>query len=769
MIFQIISATVLAIVSFHVQAAPLPNDSLYSNGDFISVHYDSCPDKDDLHAAVAGKMVLDFYGLSRDKDYIVINGSCGFDLPSTSFVDNSPTVFNELYGPEGSTFSHLNAYVNQGSSEVSQFQSNAINQAANKWIATLNNNNKVFVLDGGPMDFTALVLQRMNALGFSGNYKNISVFQHSTGTNFNEIKTDDSNLAFMKSTATYVPIDNGNLSNNNTPDLRTESNTNSTEINEARNNPTYGSAWNTAFSILDPIAAKFDGSDTVEMLWVFGLDSNDIADWTDFFDMFTGGSVVVPATGNKIAVVGNSLADARTSFSNATNQPRVDCDSIGDGRWLCANFNNPTLSDVGSGGTTPITPPAPPVQPPTTVTPSNNSRIAAIGGNLAQARSNYSNLTSGPTVDCDSIGDGRWICANFNNPILSDVDGSGTTPVTPTAPPVQPPTVVPPSNNGRIAAIGGNLAQARSNYSRLTSGPTVDCDSIGDGRWICANFNNPTLSDVDGSASSGGSTGNTGASSGSSGNGTVNGNALFNNGDFISVHYDSCPDNDDIHSAVAGKMILDFYGLSRNSDYMVVNGTCGTDEGINNGRFVSKSVQIFNQLYGSEGSTNTWINAISNSNAVNLTANKWTQAINSNRTVFAVEGGPMDFTSRVLNQMSSSDRGKVTVIQHSNWNQNKTNDSNLSFVRSSTNYIRIDDGNHSNRTPDLQENNPRESILQRAQNDSTYGNSWDLAFNLFNPRNNPNVFDGSDAVELLWIFDIDSSDFSGWDGFFDMF
>jgi len=69
------------LMHFLVGDGTIPSDALFSNGDLISVQYDSCPDPDDLHASVAGRMVLDFYGLVRNEDYIVVNGTCGFDRP----------------------------------------------------------------------------------------------------------------------------------------------------------------------------------------------------------------------------------------------------------------------------------------------------------------------------------------------------------------------------------------------------------------------------------------------------------------------------------------------------------------------------------------------------------------------------------------------------------------------------------------------------------------------------------------------------------------
>ena len=138
---------------------------------------------------------------------------------------------------------------------------------------------------------------------------------------------------------------------------------NATEVAEARNSAVYGDAWNLAFNILNP-ASRFDGSDTVEILWILGLDSGDISGWTDFFDFFpadgstgggttttTGGTTTTTTTSSsgEVVAIGNSLAEARANFSAVTSQSTTDCDPVGDGRWICATFNNPTLSDVNTG------------------------------------------------------------------------------------------------------------------------------------------------------------------------------------------------------------------------------------------------------------------------------------------------------------------------------------------------------------------------------------------------------------------------------------
>jgi len=126
----------------------------------------------------------------------------------------------------------------------------------------------------------------------------------------------------------------------------------------------------------------------------------------------------MPANG--IAVIGNTLAEAKSNYAAATNLPRVDCDAVGGGQWVCANFRNPTRADVSDTPSEPVTPPTnPPPNPdpqPEPNPPSSN-RVAVIGATLAEARQRYSAATNLPRVDCDRLSDGRWICASFKHRI----------------------------------------------------------------------------------------------------------------------------------------------------------------------------------------------------------------------------------------------------------------------------------------------------------------------------------------------------------------
>ena len=322
----------------------IPSSSLFSTGDFIAMQYDSCPDPDDVHASVAGRMVLDYYGMEIDKDYSVVNGTCGYDLNRSNYLTYSPQIFNKLYGNQGSTATWLNAFDNEASSASAM---------AAKWKVALESGNKVWVAEGGPSDFTYKVIKALEGIaGDNINYKNITVVQHSSGSGFNERQTDDDNLAYVKSKATWLPINNGNNSGNATADLNDTGQ--QARIARFKANPEYGDEWAVAFDIAYSSSAKdkLDGSDTVELMWILGLDSGDVANWQEFEDKFmpteartdtdTGTDVDTDApvqTGNTIKIEAESVSigegwqvdTAKSGFSGS-----------GYIRWYGGNdFSNP--------------------------------------------------------------------------------------------------------------------------------------------------------------------------------------------------------------------------------------------------------------------------------------------------------------------------------------------------------------------------------------------------------------------------------------------
>ena len=114
----------------------------------------------------------------------------------------------------------------------------------------------------------------------------------------------------------------------------------------------------------------------------------------------------------RIAVVGDTLAEAETLYRQATNLPRADCDPLADGRWICASFRNPRLSDA-SVPTAPVEPSPSPTPP--TLPASPDERVAVYGATILEAQDAYRQATTMPRADCDRYGSG-WLCASFDSP-----------------------------------------------------------------------------------------------------------------------------------------------------------------------------------------------------------------------------------------------------------------------------------------------------------------------------------------------------------------
>ena len=107
----------------------------------------------------------------------------------------------------------------------------------------------------------------------------IHVIQHSIAAN--EGNTNDNNLAFVKLNTDYITIANGNQPNT-TADLNTGVAVDD-DFRTWAAGSTNASGWE--FS-LDYFAEKLDFSDTVELLYILNIGTDEIADTVDFTSYF---------------------------------------------------------------------------------------------------------------------------------------------------------------------------------------------------------------------------------------------------------------------------------------------------------------------------------------------------------------------------------------------------------------------------------------------------------------------------------------------------
>ena len=277
----------IAVLAVSMIAILSSQPSIAASEDLIALHYDVSPDLDDLQAIAAGANLSEWFAVNP----AVVIGTYGrvdhSSFGNLEFLYNVDTntlgqgpnigetrlqkaqaVANAAYGSEN--------YLDTGSGWTQSVNA----QAAIFW-PVLQNGNTVSIADGGPMDFTADVLTRLQTHHGATNaqLKQVRVVQHSLG--FNVQQTLPANLSRVSNLATYITIDNGNVGNNSTANLE-DSNSNTTSSAFAlwaRNANSHASAWNNA---LDRFTAKIDFSDTVEYLHILNVPLSEVSDISTF-------------------------------------------------------------------------------------------------------------------------------------------------------------------------------------------------------------------------------------------------------------------------------------------------------------------------------------------------------------------------------------------------------------------------------------------------------------------------------------------------------
>lgn len=257
----------------------LPAGSLYSPNDLLALHYDIAPDPDDIHAIAAGATVSDFYQITpavvigaygdnnnRQADYLsIVNGQ--------TLRSAGREVSERAYGPGWQSIVLDTQGTNAGFAAAVQAQ-------ADKWIPVLNAGNHIWVADGGPMDFTEDVIDRLQAAGISNAViaSRVHVIQHS---NWNIGNTANTNFQQVQSQSDYIKIEDGNFFNA-TANFKVSGNIPNSFRNWAENS-VKGSAWQFALTYF---TQHLDFSDTVEYMHILGIGTNEINDTPDFMNKF---------------------------------------------------------------------------------------------------------------------------------------------------------------------------------------------------------------------------------------------------------------------------------------------------------------------------------------------------------------------------------------------------------------------------------------------------------------------------------------------------
>ncbi|ADE53121.1 hypothetical protein Caka_0092 [Coraliomargarita akajimensis DSM 45221] len=256
---------------------------------------------------------------------------------------------------------------------------------------------------------------------------------------------------------------------------------------------------------------------------------------------------------------------------------------------------------------------------------------------------------------------------------------------------------------------------------------------------------------------------------------TANARPYFNTStDLLLCQYDSKPDPDDIHAqAAAGCMLA--HADHSNVNYYAVQGAYGTQQG---NAFID-STSLFNMAFGTKNvdwtdAHNEWWNS------VGRIRDKVTATLNAGGKVWVAEAGQSNITADWIHEVlktvpAATVKSNVIVVQHSQWNEDHTAASDLSYVKSKATYYAIDDGNAPwgsttwgdrgiYSTP--QYNNASTTYLAQAKSAS---NPNTVAKNLWTEADyicdnqpyhpdwsniTPGGVDFSDTVEIWWILNV---------------
>ncbi len=297
---RILITLALFVSSFTAQA------QFVQDQDLISLHYDHAPDRDDGHATVAALVVLRALGIVPH----VVSGAHGTGN-ADQYQPEAESVMRAAWG---------SAWVDANGNRQS-----AVNATSARWLNTLLNGGDIWVAEGGQSDLTTAVVRSINNTNPGINTRNrIHVVQHSR---FNESNSNQSDLRFSQANTDYILIDDGN-DDNRTADL----NMRSDRFVQLARNSQFGSAWNAAFSYLDP-NFKLDFSDTVLLLHILGIGRDQIATVDDFGAIFLDQSPTNINLGQSPATAPSSQPDSQNTSNQhpACSSPDVDPDGDGFG------------------------------------------------------------------------------------------------------------------------------------------------------------------------------------------------------------------------------------------------------------------------------------------------------------------------------------------------------------------------------------------------------------------------------------------------------
>ena len=245
------------------------------NKDLYLAHFDLKTDVDDVHSVAGVATMLADPRFSRIR-YHAVAGTYG--MQEGQYVP-AEGVFDMAFGEHWS--------------DAHRDFDKALDEVRGLSVETLNNGGSVWIADAGQSDFSAALIRSIKELISESSVKSrVQVVQHA---DWNEEVTTAEDLAFVKESASYQKIPDGNAAGNGSPGFRSSTTVNWQEqVGDAR----LTEIWAAAIEIANTYNGAdgrylneaiqnggLDFSDVVETAWIFGF--SDLADANDFFEEFS--------------------------------------------------------------------------------------------------------------------------------------------------------------------------------------------------------------------------------------------------------------------------------------------------------------------------------------------------------------------------------------------------------------------------------------------------------------------------------------------------
>ncbi|GAP68083.1 hypothetical protein BA6E_10282 [Bacteroidales bacterium 6E] len=242
--------------------------------------------------------------------------------------------------------------------------------------------------------------------------------------------------------------------------------------------------------------------------------------------------------------------------------------------------------------------------------------------------------------------------------------------------------------------------------------------------------------------------------------GNSSGRQTFNpKRDFLLLHCDCKTDVDDVHTMAALATLLAYPDFKKVNAH-VVTGTYGTQDGL----YVPPN-NVLELAFKAN-----WSDAHADFDvAVGQVTKLAAKSLKKKGHVWIADAGQSDFTATVVKALKADypeidTKTRITVVQHSNWNEEVTTPELLQYVKDETDYRKIPDGNAvGNGTPGFR--TPGYDLWKEKVTDPKQKAIWQLAVDVANRYNaadgryhneavSAGGLDFSDLSEVCWILGI---------------